>query len=78
MSKMFDYISGQAEGRVAELEATLEHVVANCVPASVVDELEAKNAKLRAALKNIVDVDDHRYDGDLRVAFDMAREALKE
>jgi len=48
-------------------------------------ELSAENAKmrgeierLRARLRNIVDIDEHRYDGDLRDAVDMAREALKD
>ena len=38
MSKMFEYISGKSEGRVAEREAQLEHVMAHCIPASALDE----------------------------------------
>jgi len=54
VSKMFDYISGQAGGRVAELEASLEHLMANCVPASAIDELQAENAELRALLADVL------------------------
>ncbi len=39
MSKMFDYVSGKAEGEVARLEAQLEHVMRHCVPSSAMDEL---------------------------------------
>lgn len=38
MSKMFDYVSSKKTGRVAKLEAELEHVMAHCVPASALDE----------------------------------------
>ncbi len=48
MSAMFDYISGKAEGEVARLKAELEHVMANCIPASALDEA-------REALEQVVD-----------------------
>ncbi len=32
MSAMFDFISGKKRGKMAELKATLEHVMTHCVP----------------------------------------------
>jgi len=52
---MFDYISGKTRGSEAELEAMLEHVMAHCVPASALDKLREENAKLRAALEELID-----------------------
>ncbi len=57
MSKMFDYISGKAQGREAELEATLEHLMAHCVPESEYELLRIENRGLRAALEEIVRLD---------------------
>lgn len=38
MSKMFDYISGKKSGKIAKLQAELEHMAAHCVPASALDD----------------------------------------
>lgn len=47
MSKMFDFITGKRSGKVAELEATIEHM-GGYLGLEIED-----NARLRAALESI-------------------------
>jgi len=53
MSAMFDYISGKDDSEAGRLRAELEHVMAHCVPASLLDEAQG----LLKACLNMVDGD---------------------
>lgn len=54
MSKMFDYISGIAEGGTAKLEASLEHALGHLgIEIEENEKLRVEIARLRAALEEI-------------------------
>lgn len=54
MSKQFDYIFGQREGREAELEASLEHALGHLgIEIEENAKLRSENARLRAELHSL-------------------------